>query len=78
MDIQAVQQAFTKVEDTGYHAASGDAWYCRRHLALSGTVGKRHVTIYIYDEPLDDAESSMVYDTNRKAFRSKPTSETGS
>lgn len=66
VDIQIVQQAFTQLEDTSYHAARGDEWYRRRHIALSGLVGKRQVVIYIYDEPLDNAETKTIIDTTSK------------
>ena len=71
VDIQVVQQAFTQPEATSYHAATGNDWYRRRHLAFSGLIGRRHVTIHIYDEPLDDAEAKTIIDTNAKSFRSK-------
>ena len=71
VDIQVVQQAFTHLDDTLYHAASGDEWFSRRHIALSGLVGKRHVTIYIYDEPLDDAEARTIVDTASNRLRSR-------
>lgn len=71
LDIQIVQQAFTQLGDTTYHAARGDEWFSRRHLAVCGLVGKRHVTVYIYDEPLEDAEAKTIIDTTSKKLRSK-------
>lgn len=71
LDIQGVQQLFTELESTSYHAALGEDWHLRRHVALSGQVGKRSITVYIYDEPLDDAEVKTVFDDRTKTFRPK-------
>lgn len=71
VDIQSVQRLFTELESTTYHAAIGDAWHLRRHVALVGYMGKRSISVYIYDEPLDDAEIRTVLDERSKSFRSK-------
>ena len=71
VDIDSVQQLFTALESTTYHAAKGEDWYLRRRLELSGHVGDRSISVYIFDEPFDDAEVRTVLDESTNSFRPK-------
>jgi hypothetical protein len=74
VDIDAVGQLFTQLESASYQAAKGPERYHRRHVALTGRVGERHITLFIFDEPFDDAEVRTVLETDTNSFRSKPDS----
>jgi hypothetical protein len=68
VDIEGVQQLFTEVEFTSYRAARGDDLPSRRRIELSGRLGQRNVTVFIFDEPFDDAEVQTTFDDDSKTF----------
>ena len=69
VDIQAVQELFTELDSTTFNAARGDSWHLRCHVAVSGHVGQRSITVYIFDEPFDDAEIRMVLDDKGPRYK---------
>jgi len=60
VDIRAVQMVFERLESTSYHAATGETGILRRHLVVTGRIDQLSVTVYIYDEPLDDDRGCMT------------------
>jgi hypothetical protein len=69
VDIRGVQELFTRLESTSYHAATGAAGILRRHLVVTGRIGRRSVSVYVYDEPLDDDQGCITADEFTRLIR---------
>ena len=69
VDIDSVRQLFTDAEFAYYRSARGDDLTSRRRVEINGHIGERSITIYIFDEPFDDAEPKTILD---KASKSSP------
>jgi hypothetical protein len=64
VDIEAAQQLFTDVESTFYHAARGEEIGSRRRVGI----GERSITVYVFDQPFDDADVKATFDDESKSF----------